>query len=182
MKLILFLVGLLWFHTCGIGDVAGQSDIHSGQLIRVTTDSARVIGSFAGRTDSVIWLLQKGEKASVAVSSIERLEISYGQKNYGGVGALLGTASGILISIPFMKGKPDCDKGLRCWGENIDQLEHNITTFLLGGVIGAATGVIIGSAIKSERWERWNLSAGTAVLPKHTNDLVPVVSLRVRLK
>jgi hypothetical protein len=122
--------------------------------VRVTTDAGRFVGKWLGRTaDSLSILDSRDEPRGFASASVRGLEVSAGRKRRTGRGALIGVASGaaggILGALGFCRGGCGDLSGL--------------LVMAFGGIGaggGLIVGAIVGSQIRSERWESVPVSVG----------------------
>ena len=135
--------------------VAAQERVPAPEArVRVTTDDGRFVGKWLGRTgDSLSIMDSRNEPMGFAAVSVRNLEVSAGRKRQTGSGAIVGLATGFvggLITAAVL-----CNDGC---GDL-----HGFVLVAVGG-IGAAGGLligaIVGSQIRTERWESVPLNVG----------------------
>jgi hypothetical protein len=124
---------------------------HSGTLVR------------AGADTIVLKLDRGGEAVAYPLAGVSRFEVSQGQKGHAlagaGLGLLAGAGLGALI------GATNC--GSACSGsDDLGGLAVLIWSGIGAGV-GLVAGGVIGSTLKSDRWEevpssRWRVSVSPA--------------------
>ena len=152
MKLMLLLVSALVPPTALM---AQDSTILAPQArVRVTTDAGRFVGRWLGRTgDSLSIAGARDQPMDFAAASVRNLEVSAGRKRQTGSGAVIGLASGLvggLVTAAML-----CNDGC---GEL-----HGFVLVALAGLGaggGLIIGAIIGSQVRSERWESVPFAVG----------------------
>lgn len=103
------------------------------------------------RTDSVV-LRPEGHEGPVGVPRawVTRIEVSRGRQKTTGVGAVVGFLPGLVLlgTATLSPQTFDNPAGTGCERECV------MTASLGLSVLGSAIGAFIGSAVKTERWER----------------------------
>ena len=182
-RTIVFLVTLVFVLP---SDGSGQAVPSPGDRIRIRqVDGTVLTGTLAtlspetiqlsvdSRTDK--WWVQPAERmAEVRVARIEVLETSLGQRrNYPkyigrtvAVTSIVGALGTVLIGNALEGGSRNWSGGSALWG------------FRAGAIIGLPLGVLIGSVVREERWNRVSLPAPVA------SDLSirPVIGSRLGLR
>ena len=156
-------------------DVAAQEQqLYPGRLVRVTRDEAdlnRTKVVVVGRHGDALTLRYERFRADahgrhyrdsveteVPLSAMTRLEVSSGTRSGAKGGLLVGGASGFFV-------------GLISSATYYSSDEEGAARYILGGAavggaLGAGIGWLIGSAIKSDRWEELPLERlGVSVAP-----------------
>ncbi len=130
----------------------------------------RSVGTFlAWKADSLV-VQSNGDTLSVPVNLVTRLDVSRGRKSFGAgrggiIGGLVGAASGAIIGAASYEEPEepqpcvprdflDCLlRGPR--GDRISRTAADaaVQWAVVGAVVGYAIGRLLGSAIKTERWE-----------------------------
>jgi len=122
--------------------------VRPGARVRLTTGAGRFVGTWEGSAHDSLTILdaRRTTVRVVAFDAVSALEISRGRRRRTGRGALIGfvsgTTAGLVTALVF------CRNGC---GE--------FNTFIpvaLGGagaVVGTGVGALIGSQIRTERWE-----------------------------
>lgn len=130
------------------GVAAQDSLVRVGERVRLSTDSGAMhVGFVAVATPDVIEVLeQQGSRASVPVSTVTRIEVSRGQKSNIQLGAGLGFAAGALGTIAYCQL---VDRG----GCELFSDDITLQLALIYGALNGVVGGIVGSFIKTDRWE-----------------------------
>lgn len=139
-------------------DVAAQDTTSLGPLgIRLRLSNRALTtthyGSLARLGPDTIFLIDDETRSMAAtpLSSVGRFEISRGRHGRAGRGALIGFIAGTTLGA-----------GLTLLGCGADKCESSggdwagffaLTMGVAGGLAGTGVGAIIGSFIKTERWE-----------------------------
>ena len=125
--------------------------------VRVTTDAGRFVGRWLGRTaDSLSIAGARNEPMGFAAASVRNLEISAGRKRRTGSGAVIGLATGLVGGL--VTAAVLCNDGC---GDL-----HGFVLVVVAGLGaggGLLIGAIIGSQIRSERWEPVPLNVGLSL-------------------
>lgn len=148
--------------------LSAQQIPHPGDRIRLnapcgtageyaSTDSTakcRVEGSFLRIGMDSVTLTVSGQPQSFGVQSIDRFEISQGERSHKLLGGVIGfvTGAGIAYLIVNSGGSTSlCDQDA-----NQDAIGSTecVGVVFLGGALGWGIGYIIGSRIHTERWTR----------------------------
>ena len=167
MRRAAILVAILAF--VPLAGATAQVPLRRGERMRVTrlpicppsytncASSARQsVGTFwAWETDSLI-LESNGNAVALALDSVTKLEVSQGQKSNtaGGaiIGLLVGSVAGAAIGyVSYEKCVPQ--GGLfSCFGDFGPGFDAKVGA-LAGGLGGIVLGALIGTSIKTDRWE-----------------------------
>jgi hypothetical protein len=140
----------------------GSGPLPTGQRIRFFSKELGTL--LTGRLraiDDETLLLKVDDRAQpirLRRSSIEQIEVSHGRRGHAGTGAVIGASVvgiplGILVGLnggPLLEGSRPAS--LRAFWDGLSG----------GAILGAAIGAVIGSASKTERWERVPLSVAVA--------------------
>ena len=138
--------------------VRGAAQIPArGSMVRVATDSARVVGVVAASTvDSIrIALSQRSDTVSVAVAAIRELAVAEGTRPHTKQGFVYGAISGALIGATVRYiGFTPCDEPglLGCYLEPRTRGQATAVGAGIGGILGMALGSIAGTFVVTDRW------------------------------
>lgn len=119
-----------------------------GQRVRITSGSARVVGTVVERSaDSLLIRLDRRKRLLVVpIDRVDRAEVSRGRRSGATagviVGGVLGVGTGLALGISF------ASDGFFDFGSG-----DVVKATALLGLAGATAGGLIGSAIRTERWE-----------------------------
>ncbi len=120
-----------------------------GDTVRMTAPTLD-IDKYDGTIVSVDGGTLSVDTLQVALAQLTRLDVYRGQKSQTLTGALVG--AGILGAVAVPVGIQLCkavNQGDTCYGA-----DQYVLPVVAGGVlVGAGIGALIGSAIKSDRWE-----------------------------
>ena len=161
-------------------DGSSQAVPSLGHRIRIKqVDGTVLTGRLAALYPETIQVwIGSDDLAEVPVARIEVLETSLGrQRNFGKYfGLTVAAASVVGATIYALTWSPCTETGLfACWFEPDSRGEAFGWGAAGGAIIGLPLGLIIGSAVREERWTRGALPAPTA--PRLT--IRPVISSRV---
>jgi len=121
-----------------------------GARVRISAvgpDGGAQIGLLLRRDASAIELAaDDGSTSVLAVSQIVKLEVSAGKRRHTLAGALCGAALGLAVALIGSCTGEDC--GL-----------YRATGVALLTPAGAGVGALVGSAIKTERWQTVPIAA-----------------------
>ena len=131
--------------------------VSAGERVRATIEeqSGKLTGTLEEWGSDTLYVVPDGASQDVraraiSLSSLSRLEISRGQKSNAGKGALIGGGIGLLLG-----------GGMSIIAGSTVDTEVTSTDYLIfTGLVtvgGAGIGALIGSLIKSERWEEFPL-------------------------
>ncbi|MEN8376941.1 MAG: hypothetical protein ABFS34_16055 [Gemmatimonadota bacterium] len=110
--------------------------------------------------DRLLLTDESGAPAEIALSDVERLELSVGQHRNMGRGALIGGLVGAAVGgVAGVIEGSKCEGDFVCFGAGGGALFGAVG----GGGIGVLLGGAIGAAVKSERWsevssQRWGFT------------------------
>jgi hypothetical protein len=159
-----------------------QATVAPGDRVRVTAptvDPDPFVGKLValGTDTCVLEVEGRPGHSALPFGSVERLEVSLGQKTkagqYAGMGGLIGGVMGVGIALGACSGG-------ECEGVTGDLTGAAAVVFGIGGAgVGALLGAGIGSGIKVDRWETVPLDRlRVSVVPQRGGG----VSVGVRLK
>ena len=123
-----------------VGNAQDSRPVEPGARLRVTrtTGAEPVVGNLASWEGEQLILEVGGRRLTLAAGSITKLEASSGQKSNAllglGIGAVVGAIGGVVY----------------CKNAVCDQEAKAAAIFSLPG---ALIGVLMGAAIKTEKWE-----------------------------
>ena len=153
-SLVLALLVTTW--ACS-GYVADTS-VAPGDTVRVTAPSMDMddsVGTVAAlETDRLtVQVEERADALSVPLADVTKLKVRRGQKSNAGKGALIGlgvgAAAGVITAL-LSCADSQCD-----WDNAGDDVTGYTAVVLGAGgaLLGAGIGAIIGSSIKTDRWE-----------------------------
>jgi hypothetical protein len=164
------LAAALSFTVLGVGQAlsAQQAPIlERGQRVRVSAPDVFVVQSIgvlgALTTDSVVLLFEPYRRVAIPRAAVRVIEVSRGRVSSmgpaAGVGAVAGAVIGALIAQSTYKdpcgGAADTSFAkVGCQLLSTTQGEATVGGALLGCLAGGLGGLLIGSALATERWER----------------------------
>lgn len=120
-----------------------SSGVSSGARVRLTVASVsghRLIGTLVRQDEISLDIAHDGSVSSVPLKSIAKLEVSAGRKRRTMAGALCGAALGIGLAVFGSCTGDDC------------ALFRSLAVVVLVPA-GAGIGALVGSAIRTERWQ-----------------------------
>jgi hypothetical protein len=154
----ILLVVIGWLGVLRVLSAQDTSALHAGARVRLTTETGRFVGTLQSRANDSVTILDASRNAVlvVAMGTVRRLEVSRGERSRTGRGALIGlvsgTAAGVLAGLVLCGGNRCSSSGGEFGG---------LITLVLGGTgaaAGTGVGALVGSRIRSERWEQAPLS------------------------
>jgi hypothetical protein len=134
---------------CGILNAQQAPLPQPGARVRVTSsllDPAVRIGILTEYNSEAITVGQE----RLPMPMVQSLEISGGHRRHWGKGALIGLVGGAMFGAAAGQFDSNCFNKSAC-------VPFGAAAF---GVIGVPTGLLIGGAIRKERWTRVMLPAG----------------------
>lgn len=158
-----------------------ERTVTKGERVKIkapTVKRGNLYGRVAHASPDVLTIATKDSTYALVYASIEKLSVYAGKKRSTGKGALIGAGIGVLVlgTIAATSNKPaentcDEDPGWFCDG-NIVEFSDTGAFFLggvVGGLLGAAGGSLIGSFIHTPRWEEVpvNIAIGMPPLPAY---------------
>ena len=164
-----------------LASATAQVPIRPGARVRVTRPPIcppnvtcvgvrRYGGTFvAWKADSLV-MESKGNALALALDPVTKLEVSRGRKSFGAgrggiIGGVVGAASAAIIGAASYE---EPEEPQPCvprdfldwlfrdpWGDRISRTAADaaVQWAVVGAVVGYAIGRLLGSAIKTERWE-----------------------------
>lgn len=115
-----------------------------------------LVGKLAGRGADAIDLEIDGRRSSYNVNTVSHFEVSRGSRSHWllgtGIGLVLGAGSTFIV---FNSGNSSGSTNPCNQSANQDALDSGdcVLIYGLGGLAGAGLGALIGSVIRSERWQ-----------------------------
>ena len=139
---------------CFAPSLQAQVVLAEGMKIRFTTTSnQKLTGVVRARIgDSVtVYTAPNGVPATVGLSSIRKLQVSRGKSAIQGAkkGALWGAGVGAVLVGVLASGDCSSPYGASC----DDQIREGPGALGIGALGGAVCGTLIGSLVRSEKWE-----------------------------
>ena len=152
-----------------------QSDLlDAGDRVRITVTSrspSRVIGTLVAFTPSSVTIATEQETLYIQKASIEQLAVSLGKKRNTIRGALVGGATGgIVLGMTALADSPPDNPcvsipGFICGRDEVINARAVISKTIMGVVTGAAAGAMIGTFIRTDRWEKCPLQVSLELEP-----------------
>jgi hypothetical protein len=138
---------------------AAVSPPSAGERVRVTRSApagAPLVGTLVGLDAEAVVVKPFPDAAPVriAVSEVERFEVSRGRRPQPLQGALIGAAIGTMPGLALTFGDYSSD----VHGSGPDPL----AVAAVGAAAGAALGAVVGWALKSEEWSPLPLASASA--------------------
>lgn len=127
--------------------------VRPGDRVRLSTDAGRFVGRLGNRANDSVTIVDahRNTVVVVAVGTVRTLELSRGERRRTGrgawIGLLSGTAAGVLTGL-VVCGINDCSSS----GAEVDAILA-VALGAAGAVAGTGVGALVGSQIRSERWE-----------------------------
>jgi hypothetical protein len=171
MKFAVILMGLLFLQqTTAMSQV---TDVTKGDKIRVTYFDGNKITRIKGQLQNVdsdsLRLIKEDSTLPLPLSSIKRVEVSTGQRTWGGRGAAIGAISGgVLFGMVAMSSDESCGPDDPWCIDLFSTGESFLAGFAIGAAGGALTGLIIGGLTESDRWEKVSLELAFDPITLHT--------------
>lgn len=143
--------------------------INAGARVRVTSKvhdyNRRVATVSAVRRDSLVLFMKKGNSATVALSDIDRMQVSVGRRRMvlrgmlagGLIGAVTGAAAGAATY-------EEC-KDQICFLTPVSAGEAAAGGATILGVVGVAVGGVIGALVTTDRWGPATVPGTISVAP-----------------
>lgn len=117
-----------------------------------------VVGTLAGWRTDAIDLEAEGRRSSYSLNTVSQVEVSRGSRSRKLLGAGIGFVVGIGSTYRiFNSGASSSGSTSRCnQARNQDAIDPGdcVLIYGLGGLAGAGLGALIGSVIRTERWQR----------------------------
>lgn len=157
------LVAALAVTTWSCAGHVADTSIAPGDRVRVTApsmDLEKGVGTVAAlETDTLV--VNTGERADaleVPLADVTKLEVHRGQKSRTGRGALIGAGVGALagvatVAIACASTTGGCDFSESGGSDELSDLAVATALVLMGTVVGAGVGAIIGLATRVDRWQ-----------------------------
>jgi len=135
-----------------LGEDGAAGPLLEGDRVRLEAPSMgpkRVVGQvLATREDRLRLRLEDGREAEVTLADIRRLEVARGLRSETVEGAAIGALAGAAVLLGVLiADRGVCDEdlgGCRAYG----------TVAWIGAIPGTLLGAVIGSQVKTDRWER----------------------------
>jgi len=181
------LLFMVLFQSAAMAQISG---LYTGDKVRIYAPdiySETFRGTIYGINTAEIILDFEGVLHIFPLTSIERLDVSYGKKRRTGRGALIGLTSGAFLgTLISLTTYEECnsDEFMGCLF-HFDKGESALLGAAAGGFIGLIAGTAIGSIIKTDVWVRLPLEISMNIQSVPAQELslsqVPVVSLKFSL-
>lgn len=144
-----------------LGEDATAGHGLEGDRVRLEAPSLgpkRVVGQvLATREDGLRLRLEDGREVEVTVADIRQLEVARGLRSKTAEGAAIGALTGAAVLL----GALIADRGV-C-DEDLGGCKAYRTVAVIGAIPGTLLGALIGSQIKTDRWERVPLHQRTTL-------------------
>jgi hypothetical protein len=158
------LLGMILVLPCAIDAQESRSFVPLNVRVRLSAfrvggEELRVVGNLAaiGR-DSVVVLRDTDQTpSSVSIASLRRFEVSQGKQSRLRKGTLYGLLGGVLSGVA--SGIVICRDDTRPCGSDGENwtVQNLVALGVAGGLVGIGIGALVGSQIRSERWQRLTL-------------------------
>ncbi len=162
MRCLIAIAAVAW-----PGQLAAQVwEVQSGSRVRITApgiQSEQLVGSVSAiRGDTILLKLDATEEErAVSLRSLERIELSVGEKRHTLEGLLIGTGAGVLLGFLASRGAEDDDPsgcfnlgwGGGCFNPGLTAGEKRGLAVIGGGFFFGGVGAIVGALTKSDRWQ-----------------------------
>ena len=150
------LLFMVLFQSAAMAQISG---LYTGDKVRIYAPdiySETFRGTIYGINTAEIILDFEGGLHIFPLTSIERLDVSYGKKRRTGRGALIGLPAGALVfGLISASSYEACDEDV--WLDCAFEFSKR-DLFYMGAIVGSLIGVVagtaIGSIIKTDVWER----------------------------
>lgn len=178
---ILIITSLLFFTTILVTE-AQVTSVEKGDKIRVTAPgdlTGKKSGIVTAVTADSLRFMHRDSSIHVSLRSIEKLEISTGQKRSAGRGALIGAGGlGLTLGLLMMSTDETCDSDDEWCFDLFSSSDSFKLGLVSGALIGGVGGAIIGHFIIRDRWEKIELKPVS--LAFYSNKSIPVIGIRLR--
>ncbi len=150
------LVAVLVVTTWSCSGYVADMSVAPGDTVRGTAPSMDVddsVGTVAAlETDTLtVQVEDRADALYVPLADVAKLEVQRGQKSGTGTGALIGGGLGAALGVTV--GLVGCSAS-NCNLDEGDLTAAVAVVFGAGGaLLGAGIGALIGSSIKTDRWE-----------------------------
>jgi hypothetical protein len=112
------------------------------------------VGTFVAWKSDTLVFQSNGDTLSVPVNLVTRLDVCWGRKTNTGKGAGIGFLLGGLVgAVIAYASYEECEGGWSCIGPDFGPGGAALMGGLVGGAGGVLFGAIIGTAIKTDRWQ-----------------------------
>lgn len=130
----------------------------------------RISGKYSGMTDGKLFIVRADSVSQFEPSMVQKMEVSTGAKKRTGRGAIIGAATGgiILGAIVGASGGSSGNSDSE-WFDDMELYssgEGFLGGFFVGALLGSGVGAIVGSNLRTDKWQRVAL------------DVQPEVSIR----
>lgn len=139
--------------------LAKVDSLRAGDLIRLRLYYDKsMIAKFRNIQNDTLFFDDKGTVMGIAFSNIKALEVARGEKRHALKGAVNGSFIGVMLGMAIGYAEISSDKNMG----SIDKVfAVCIGTPVYGGIgalVGALSGAIVGSSIRSVNWVKVPLS------------------------
>ena len=138
----------------------------AGEYAATNSSRCRVEGAFLGVGKDSVTLTVSGQSQSFGINSMDRFEVSQGERSHKLLGGVIGFVAGAGMAYWIVNSGGStslCDRDA-----NQDAIGSGecVGAVFLGGAVGWGLGYIIGGRIHTERWtqipiERLRVSVGS---------------------
>ncbi len=140
----------------GVDDYPGNRLVLENRMRITNQHGEEIIGQIKSLDNTSLTILTDSTELSIAYADIVRLQRSLGVRSYYEEGAMIGLGAGILEGIRTIRNIEDSsESGV---GEAI--LAKVVVPFV--AVASTLMGMIVGAAIRTERWERVDIHGQSA--------------------
>lgn len=151
-------------------DCSDPATVLPGDEQLVCADDGRETGTLVRLLSDSLVLETSGSTVAYPLSSVALLEASRGSTSRWKAGALIGFLGGTALTFAVLKSGSPASTNFCDPAHNQDAIGGSGTCLLVAGVIGGLpgglVGVIIGSRVRTERWEEVSFGAvGLTFLP-----------------
>lgn len=183
-KTIMFaLWAIFLFVALPLSTEAQTGDIAVGDKVKVHApayDDRRVIGWVEQITSSGILISSGNQRITVPFNTIQDIQVSRGQKSRWRLGFALGIIPGAIGGALATKSRCNIEED-PCFMDLTDL--ENALIVSTGVLVGMTIGSLIGSTLKTDRWQRISLGLNfhQTNIPGESYTLSPSVSFRIPL-
>jgi hypothetical protein len=151
-------IGLTLFALAAPGYASAQT-VRVGERVRIqATDMERHTGTLIAITPGELLLNEDGEEVAVGRDGLRTIERSLGERRHLGRNFLITTMAGGLALGTIAAASPPCEGA--CDGPGaVGRGGQFVLGAIVGAVIAAPIGLIVGATVYSDEWEPASLPA-----------------------